>query len=70
MPGHHFQALLCLQGGQQASDVPGCSSCGIPLNQIELDNTEQYEGRCGNCQKLYDEKNYCPVCNKVSLPAY
>ncbi|DBA76675.1 TPA: hypothetical protein ACH3X2_008711 [Trebouxia sp. C0005] len=54
-----------LEGGDQQSDAPTCSSCGITLNQAELEHTEQHEGRCGNCQKLYENKNYCPVCNKV-----
>ncbi|DBA81836.1 TPA: hypothetical protein ACH3X1_007555 [Trebouxia sp. C0004] len=54
-----------LEGGDQQSDAPSCSSCGISLNQAELEHTEQHENRCGNCQKLYENKNYCPVCNKV-----
>lgn len=62
--------LLRLKGGEQAPDVPGCSSCGIPLNQVELDHAEQYEDRCGNCQRLYEDKSYCPVCNKVSLTVH
>ena len=59
-----------VQGGDHQSDAPNCSSCGITLNQAELEHTEQHEGRCGNCQKLYENKNYCPVCNKVSLATY
>ena len=54
------------QGGDQRSAGPSCSSCSIPLNEVELANTEQYEGRCGNCQRLHEEKSYCPECKKVN----
>ena len=54
-----------MQGQEGAPDVPACISCGITLNQKELEHTEQYAGRCGNCQQLYEQKMYCPVCDKV-----
>lgn len=54
-----------VQGQEGASVIPGCISCGITLNQKELEHTEQYAGRCGNCQQLYEQKMYCPVCDKV-----
>lgn len=40
-------------------------SCGITLNDWEV--TQSEGGRCDNCQQLYDEGSFCPVCNKVML---
>ena len=60
-----YQSAFSLQGQDGASDVPGCISCGLTLNQRdtkEVDHSErdtQYAGRCTNCQQLYSAKMYC-----------
>lgn len=46
---------------------PTCVSCNITLNQHERENQVRYSGRCGNCQHLYEEGSFCPVCDEVSI---
>ncbi|KAK9830484.1 hypothetical protein WJX72_011976 [[Myrmecia] bisecta] len=51
-----------------ADDEPVCACCSLSLNTYELEHAEEFGGRCGNCQRLYEAGSYCNVCDKVWMP--
>jgi hypothetical protein len=49
------------------SRLPACTGCGGRVTAWEYDRRDAMGGRCKQCQGLFEEGKYCPVCVKVRL---
>ena len=59
-----------VQGGRSHGRQHGpthCTSCDTQLDNFEMANARQLNGRCSSCHELFRKGNYCPVCEKVRI---